>query len=505
MSEPLAGMPVFEMPVAPIKDAAAVIVFRRTPAGVEVFWIKREKQLRFAGGFYAFPGGKVDKADRDLPVEGATGAAAALVVTAARELLEETGLLKARLSSPVTADELKAMRTELLGETTPFSELLKRHGLTLAAADFLEAGRWLTPPFLPVRFDARFFLVEAPPDQQAEVWPGELSEGAWIAPAAALRRWREGTALLHPPNHHALAVMENFKDVESARAALANPPHCVEYVAERIEFQQGVKLFPQRTLTLPPATHTNAYVLGTKELIVIDPGAADDAETDRLVALVEQLKSEGAVLKACVLTHHHGDHVGGLAHFVARLKCPVWAHARTADRLRVKTDRLLVDSEVLQLDQTRWRVLHTPGHAQGHICLYDEASRAAIVGDMVAGVGTIVIDPPEGEMGDYLTQLRRLEALPVTTLYASHGPAIPDGPGKLADYLKHRLWREEKVLAALGAGPVTLEELVPRAYDDVTAFVLPIAERSTLAILGKLINEQRVTLADGRYRLSGTK
>ena len=166
----------------------------------------------------------------------------------------------------------------------------------------------------------------------------------------------------------------------------------------------------------------------------------------------------------------------------------------------MKTDRLLVDGEVLTLGPMRWRVLHTPGHAQGHVCLYDEASRAAVVGDMVAGFGTIVIDPPEGDMTDYLAQLRRLEALPVTTLYPSHGPAIPDGPGKLAEYIQHRMWREEKVLAALTVEGVTLELLVPRAYDDVNAFVLPIAERSTLAILGKLERDGRVVREGESYR-----
>ena len=497
MSEPLPGMPVFEMPAAPVRDAAAVIVFRRVAAGAEVFWIKREKQLRFAGGFYAFPGGKVDKADRSIPVEGAAGDGAALIVTAARELLEEAGLLIAR-GAKVSTEERVAMRRALLDETTPFVELLAKHGLTLHAEDFVAAGRWVTPNCLPVRFDARFFLVEAPAGQEAEVWPGELSEGAWVEPHAALLRWREGTALLHPPNHHALAVMEKFESSAKAAAALGSAKHLVDHVSQRIEFQEGVMLFPLRTLTLPPATHTNAYVVGVKHVIVVDPGSSDDAETDRLIALLRELQAEGATVKAVVLTHHHGDHIGGLARLVSQMKIPVWAHARTADRLPVNTDRFLYDGDVLHLGSMRWHVLHTPGHAQGHICLYDEQSRAAIVGDMVAGMGTIVIDPPEGDMGDYLTQLRRLEALPVTTLYPSHGPAIPDGPGKLAEYVQHRTWREEKVLAAL-TEPMKIEALVPKAYDDVNAFVLPIAERSTLAILGKLVREGRVTLVQNRY------
>ena len=96
MSEPLPGLPVMDAPVYPVRDAAAVVVFRRVASGVEVFWIKREKKLRFAGGFYAFPGGKVDPTDRQVPVAGATGESAALIACAARELVEETGMLKAR-------------------------------------------------------------------------------------------------------------------------------------------------------------------------------------------------------------------------------------------------------------------------------------------------------------------------------------------------------------------------------------------------------------------------
>jgi len=149
----------------------------------------------------------------------------------------------------------------------------------------------------------------------------------------------------------------------------------------------------------------------------------------------------------------------------------------------------------------RWRVLHTPGHARGHVCLFDEASRAAVVGDMVAGVGTIVIDPPEGVMAEYLAQLERLKALPVTTLYPSHGPVIADGPAKLDEYLMHRRWREEKVLAALKAlGAPTVEQLVEKAYDDVQAFVWPIAERNTIAILEKLEGEGRAQRDGERWR-----
>lgn len=487
MSELLPGFEPPPFVPAPTRDAAAVIVFRRVAGGAETFWIKRDKALSFAGGFYAFPGGKVDKADAAIPVAGAKGVDAALRVTAARELLEETGLLVAVGAERTSAEDRAAMRRALLEKKAGFAELLAERGLTLDAAHFPDAGRWVTPPHLPGRFDARFFLVEAPVGQGAEVWPGELSFGAWTAPEAALAQWRAGTALLHPPNRHALEVLRGLRDVPSALAALRHPPHCVDFIAGRIEFQQGVLVVPLRTPTLPPATHTNTYVLGTKELLVVDPGSPDPAETAQLIALLEALRSEGAVLRAVVPTHHHGDHVGGLEQVVKALGLPVWAHPRTADRLPVPTARLLTEGDVLSLaGGERWVVRHTPGHAQGHVCLVDERSRAMVVGDMVAGTGTIVIDPPEGDMAQYLAQLERLRALGPTTLYPAHGAPSPDGAAKLTEYLQHRAWREGKVRAALSAGPGTLEALVPRAYDDVQAFVWPLAERSTLAILQKL-------------------
>lgn len=503
MSEALAGVPAAPPP-GPPRDAAAVVLYRRAAQGVEVFWLKRGERLNYAGGFFAFPGGKVDKADAAVPVQGGSGPPAALIAAAARELFEETGVLMARGAERLSQEALDEARRAVLEGKLPFAGLLAREGLALDAADFPPAGRWLTPPFLAVRFDARFFLVEAPAGQRAQVWPGELSYGAWVRPAEALAKWRTGEALLHPPNLHAIEVMAAFKGPAEARAAMEHPPHCRDFVAERLEFQRGVRLFPLPSPTLPPSTHTITYVLGTGELLVVDPGAPEAAEVDRLAALLADLSAQGARPLAIVLTHHHGDHVGGVAHLARKTGLPVWAHALTAERVAFPVARRLVEGEVLELAgdlPMRWRVAHTPGHARGHVCLIDEASRAAVVGDMVAGAGTIVIDPPEGEMAEYLRQLRRLKELGVRALYPAHGPAISDGPGKIDEYLAHRAWREEKVLAAVAAGAAQTSTLVQRAYDDVEAFVWPIAERNTLAILEKLEAEGRVSRAQGQWVL----
>ena len=129
-----------------------------------------------------------------------------------------------------------------------------------------------------------------------------------------------------------------------------------------------------------------------------------------------------------------------------------------------------------------------------------------IVGDMVASMGTIIIDPPEGNMAEYLRQLTRLRKRPQGVLFPAHGAPIVDGHGKLDHYVQHRLQRERKVLDALravGAGEPT--DLLPVAYSDTPTQLYPLAARSCLAHLQKLV-EDGVAEGDGvRFRARTSK
>jgi glyoxylase-like metal-dependent hydrolase (beta-lactamase superfamily II) len=158
-------------------------------------------------------------------------------------------------------------------------------------------------------------------------------------------------------------------------------------------------------------------------------------------------------------------------------------------------DRLLDEGDVLVLDGPEpqaWTCLHTPGHAPGHLCLHERSDRTLIVGDMVASEGTILIDPWDGDLGEYLRQLERLAALGARTALPAHGEPIHDPEMIFRHYIAHRGMREQKVLAALErAGAADLDGLLPFAYDDTREELWPIARLSLESHLLKLEKEGR--------------
>ncbi|MEO8699733.1 MAG: MBL fold metallo-hydrolase [Kofleriaceae bacterium] len=252
----------------------------------------------------------------------------------------------------------------------------------------------------------------------------------------------------------------------------------------------GIRVLALRTPTLPPATHTNVYLVGPDAgpVAVVDPGSPYPDQRAVLDAVLTEVS-----VAMVLLTHHHGDHAGGAAALAARWGVPIAAHAATARRLagRVEVTQLVEDNEVIH----GATAVFTPGHAEGHLCF--ELGNAIIAGDMVAGIGTILIDPSEGDMTLYLESLERLRARPQATLLPAHGPAITDGHAKLAEYLAHRRMREDRVYAALADTPRSTGELVTIAYSDTPKALWPLAERSLLAHLQKLVREGRAKNTDG--------
>jgi len=469
--------------------------------------------MAFLGGFHAFAGGQREEADAKTQVMNCDdGEAAAFISCAARELFEELGVLVARGAETLTKGQRASLLDDLESGRITFPNLLQHYGLHLDARDFTFAGRWVTPPFSPRRFDTWFFLVNCPAKQEPHVTgDAELESGEWITAREALARWRRSEVLLVPPALHALNTLaEGITDDLIER--FLSVPQAHREPARRIEFRPGFICFPVRTNTLPPATHTNCYIIGSKEFIVIDPASPFEEEQAALASCIDDLISEGRRAREIVLTHLHPDHVGGVNALVKHLsgQVAVAAHRLTAEALEgsIRVDRLIEDEELFELDgepRLVLRALHTPGHARGHLCFYEEATGALITGDNIVGLGSVLINPPEGNMRDYLRSLERLRNLPhLTVLFGAHGPAIGNPRAKIDEYIAHRLERETNILAAVDAGAATPEEIVARVYTDVHPKAHAMAQRAVIAHLEKLEADNLITQRGGGYVANDT-
>lgn len=262
-------------------------------------------------------------------------------------------------------------------------------------------------------------------------------------------------------------------------------------------------MLPLRTPTLPPATTTNTLVVAGDRVAVIEPATPHEDERRVLDDVIEALAAEGRALAAILVTHHHPDHIGYAPALRDRHGVPVIAHAATAERVPFAIDRVVDDGARLDLgDGVSLRAVFTPGHAPGHLVWVEERSNVAHAGDMVAGEGTILVDPEDaGDMRDYLDSLARLRDLDATRLVPAHGPVLEDPRALVDHYVAHRLAREAKVIAALQGGATAMDDVLAQAYADTPTFLWPLARRSLAAHLGKLVRDGRVELAGDRVSL----
>ncbi len=247
---------------------------------------------------------------------------------------------------------------------------------------------------------------------------------------------------------------------------------------------------------------TNTYILGKKEIAVIDPGPAIDSHIDLICELAP------GPIRWIFVTHTHPDHSPAVASLVDRTGAERLGRPAPDGPHQDKTfrpDRILGNGEIFNSSEFTLEVIHTPGHASNHLCYLNNELGWLFTGDHIINGSTVVIDPPDGNMSDYLNSLERLMDRVVTVIAPGHGDPI-ESPYEAIDWIiNHRLEREAKVITALEENPQsTLAELVPHAYDDIHERLYGWAERSLLAHLLKLEGDERAAQNSDRWSLAVT-
>ena len=222
----------------PARLAATVLLLRDGADGPEVHLVKRATTMAFAGGLYAFPGGRVDPQDEDAatawagpsPEQWATRfdcavpQARALVGAAVRETFEETGVLLAG-SAPETvvgatsSADWEADRLAVEAHALPLGALLTRRGLTLRTDLLAGWSRWVTPAFEPRRYDTAFFVAALPEGQSAREVSGETEGTVWTTPSRAIADFEAGHVAMLPPTVTTLREIAAFDSTAAVLAA----------------------------------------------------------------------------------------------------------------------------------------------------------------------------------------------------------------------------------------------------------------------------------------------
>jgi glyoxylase-like metal-dependent hydrolase (beta-lactamase superfamily II) len=237
---------------------------------------------------------------------------------------------------------------------------------------------------------------------------------------------------------------------------------------------------------------TNTYLVGIDEVAVIDPGPDDAGHIEAIVGASMRER-----VRWILVTHHHIDHSAGVNRLKEATGAEIVAYgppkSANADWA---PDRKARDGEIIEGTEWGLEILHTPGHASDHLCFFLEEERVVFTGDTVLSGSTSVINPPDGDLVAYLQSLERLKKRRLTRLCPGHGDVLDEPKVILAEYIAHRLERENQILEVLSAGPSKIADLVAKIYVDTPEGLLDMAGRSVLAHLQKLKAEGRVSGRD---------
>ncbi len=254
-------------------------------------------------------------------------------------------------------------------------------------------------------------------------------------------------------------------------------------------------------------TGTQTYIVGAgKEVAVIDPGPADEAHLDAILQAVGEAR-----VTAIMCTHTHRDHSPAAAPLAERTGAPIVGCAplviettlprsdEAFDR-SYAPDRVMEDGEAMTGPGWTLRALHTPGHTSNHLCFALEESGALFTGDHVMGWSTSVVIPPDGDMGDYLKSLEKLQVREDHVYYSAHGDPITRPRQLVRGMIGHRRQRENQILRLLGERARPIPDFIPEMYKGLDERLHGAAQMSVKAHLLDLEKRGMVASEDDIWR-----
>ncbi|HBC52728.1 MAG TPA: MBL fold metallo-hydrolase [Alphaproteobacteria bacterium] len=262
---------------------------------------------------------------------------------------------------------------------------------------------------------------------------------------------------------------------------------------------------------------TGTYIVGRGKVAVIDPGPLDEAHVAAILKAVE-----GETVTHILITHTHMDHSPATTPLKAATGNPpaygfgphgegkilAGQSVEAGGDQDFTPDIRVAHGDVIEGDGWTIECVHTPGHTSNHLCFALREEKVLFTGDHVMGWSTSVISPPDGDMRDYMASLDLLLTRDDAVYWPTHGPAITDPHPFVRAFIDHRAERDAQILACLADGIDTIAGMVKRMYADVNPLLHPAAARSVLSHLINLVQQGKVTIADGaapgpdaRYRL----
>ena len=244
-------------------------------------------------------------------------------------------------------------------------------------------------------------------------------------------------------------------------------------------------------------------VSGKDKSVFIDTAHGKPEEIQKHLSVWE---SEGKPeIAGIILTHRHGDHIGGAQELGEQMGAPVIS--TSVEKIAIEKESSATvgltpkDGEKLDLGDTTLYFIHTPGHTMGSLCIYLEEDKVLFTGDNILGLGTTVISPDEGNMTSYIKSLHKMLNYDIKKICPGHGPEIDTPIEKIRELIEHRHQRETQMLELITSGKDSMDDIFNAIYKDIHPGLHNTARRQIQAHINKLVEEKRIEQTGNIYRI----